>query len=416
MALNEFKNSVKWTSILEILIRIFSFLVGLIVVRYVSPEDLGNYYKVYTIITFISGISSPGFFTVILSSKKYQKEIYSDSAWTWDVFISNLIILIVSSALLILFFNDLDSMYYLILIIPFLRLFLSSKNYELQYNLNYKSLFELKVYPRIYNLIITVLLLILNFGVISIIIGEIIGQLTYTISSRKNFRVNKLHLFNTESYKLFIKGYMVLLSRFVRLVRSNLDKVLIIPFLSPELIAAVNVIDKPANFIVTFLKGTINKVSLPYLSKYRNYKIKNLVTLFLILMLFEIISISILREFSFDIVEFLFSNKYSQYSVFIVWGLHYSILKYLNSYLFVHFASETNFRYEFYSGLFLLSSISIITIYFWNFQYISLLKFLIGLELINLFFLGFKVNSLTARLVICLKILLTLILIYFYES
>lgn len=413
MASKEFKKSFLWSANLEIIVKVCSFLLGLLVVRYIAPEDLGNFYKIYAVIMLLNAFSSPGFFTVILSNDKFKTREFSDAAYTWDVFVANLLVFCIGLIVLPVVFNDIPYFYFLILLIPFFRAFQSSKNFELQYDLNYKGVFNLKIIPRISSLMITLVLLLLNFGVVSIIIGEVFAQLSLTLLSKYKFRKNKLIFFSIEAKELIRKGYFIFLSKILRSVRKDIDKLVIIPFISPQIYAAVNVLDKPSNFLLTILRSTINKISLPYLSKYQEKKTFNLNFIFILFIVCELLAIPFLNIYVDEIVIFLFTSQYVSYSIFLIWGVKLGIIKYLNSYLFVHFSTYLKYSYEFFSGLFVLASVTIYAAFFWNYEYLSLLKFFIFIEYLVLFILSFKLKSKKSILIVILKIISILFLVFF---
>lgn len=412
MASTEFKQSFIWSANLEIIIKVCSFLVGLLVVRYVTPEDLGNFYKIYAIIMLLNAFSSPGFFTVILSNDKFKTREFSDAAYTWDVFVANLLVFFLGLIVLPIFFQDFPYYYFLILLIPFFRAFQSSKNFELQYDLNYKGVFNLKIIPRLSSLIVTLVLLLLDFGVVSIIIGEVFAQFSLTLLSKYEFRKNNLNFFSNEAKELIKVGYFIFLSKILKSIRKDLDKLVIIPFISPQVYAAVNVLDKPSNLLLTAFRSTINKISLPYLSKYKNKKTFNLNFLFILFIICELLVIPFLHIYVDQIVIFLFTSQYLTYSIFLIWCIKLGVIKYLNSYLFVHFSTDLKYSYEFFSGLFVLFSVIIYASFFWNYEYLNILKFFLFVEYFVLFLLSFKLKSKKSFWIVILKIISILFLVF----
>jgi teichuronic acid exporter len=212
-------SNIKWSFIESISMQIISFLLSIILARLLLPSDFGILAVVNVFYLLVNTFIDGGLKEALIQKKEASDEDYSTVYWT-NLIISSLLYLVLFTAAPFIedFYHYKDLAFYIR--IQSLCLFLDSFNViqlvRATRELKLKKITKARIPAAIISLIVGVLLAYSGFGIMSLIIMQIIQSLIYTslllyrteYFPRPIIKIESLKILYGYGFKLFISGYI----------------------------------------------------------------------------------------------------------------------------------------------------------------------------------------------------------------
>jgi len=267
-------SGVKWNTLYSIITAISAPLTLIVLARFLTPEEFGIIAVIGIIMAVSHGIATMGFSQAIVQKNKI---IYGDLS---SIFWFEQIIGIVAFGIIFLGatpisnFFDIDAVWILrlagtvFLIEPIDLVFRALLRKELEYEILMKA----RLAKHLMKDIITISLVFLGFGVISVVIGNITGIILLTIIlmtifHRKNMWMPKLH-FSFKQLKPYLKfGIFVAGNSIIEQISVRADEIVIGGVLGPGILGIYYFAKTLIKRLLVFIRSPISDVSFPLFSK-----------------------------------------------------------------------------------------------------------------------------------------------------
>lgn len=259
----------KWTASSTIINTVLQLGQYVVLARLLSPNDFGLMSMILVIISFAQVFTDMGLGSAIIQKKNVTENQLSTLYWI-NIICGMIVFVLVylSSPLVAGFYREdqLIAPLYLtslvFLVIPFGQQF----QYILQRNLEFDRLAKIEVMSIALGVISSIILALFNFGVFSLVWGQIITNLVKSlmlgIYGWTNWRP-KLY-FNLNDLKEFLSfGFYQMGSRIVSFFGSNMDNLLIGRFLGTEALGIYTIAYQLIIIPVTKINPIITKVAFP---------------------------------------------------------------------------------------------------------------------------------------------------------
>jgi O-antigen/teichoic acid export membrane protein len=179
--------SLKWSTLGHILPQIVSPLITIYIARLLTPEDFGLVAIAMIVISFLEKFLAQGFTTALIQKQGNEKEIYrtADFIFSFNLILSIIFYLIVlfSSSAIAQFFHNPDARS-VISILSFSLIIHASGDVQLamlQKEMDFKSIFFRQIVPIGSQLIITLPLASLGYGVWALVTGKLVSDILAAI-------------------------------------------------------------------------------------------------------------------------------------------------------------------------------------------------------------------------------------------
>lgn len=262
----------KWTASSTLINTILQLGQYVVLARLLSPNDFGLMGMIIVIISFAQVFTDMGLGSAIIQKKNVTEQQLSTLYWL-NIFCGLLVFILVflSSPLVAGFYREdqlIEPLYLtslIFLVIPFGQQF----QFILQRNLEFDRLAKIEVISITLGVMSSIILAVFDFGVYSLVWGQIITNLTKSvflgIYGWKNWRP-KFH-FNKKDLNGFLSfGFYQMGSRTVSFFGSNMDNLLIGRFLGTEILGIYTIAYQLIIIPVTKINPIITKVAFPLFS------------------------------------------------------------------------------------------------------------------------------------------------------
>lgn len=248
--------SALWVAAQQILVRGLMALKFLIAARLLGPEQIGLVGIALLSLAIVEAMTDTGISQAVIQHKNKIGSDEAGAAWTLQLFrgVALSILLVVLATPISLFFDSADSAGLIIVsaVIPILKNAINPGLFITQRERNFKKISFYESSASLVDFIVSLTLIKLGFGVISILIGSITAEalkLTFTWSWLKikispNLKWKKIT--NLTSYGKWIWG-----SSIITLILNQLDKVLVAKFLGTNEFGLYQVASRVAQLLIS---------------------------------------------------------------------------------------------------------------------------------------------------------------------
>lgn len=271
-------NSIMWTTIKTGVNSLAAPLLLVFKARYLSPTEFGVMAIISVFVSLISVLENFGVSTAIIQKDEISKNERS------SLFIFQTVFSIVIGILIVLISPVLSSFYdmtALVELLPILSLsvFLNGPvilfTAFLEKELHFKALSIIQMIREAALVIATVVLLMLDFGLYGVVIGQVISVAVMAILIIiEAYRVDLLHLylhFNIREIKPFIKfGAFIAAKQMMTQITHHIDELIIGYFLSTETLGLYHFAKNMLGKLRILITTSFAKVMFPLLSKVKN--------------------------------------------------------------------------------------------------------------------------------------------------
>lgn len=238
--------STKWNSLATAFNLGFQFVKLIVLTRLLDKADFGLVAIATMVISFTSIFSDLGFTVAIIHKQNTTEKQYSSLYWANIIFSVLLFLIVVSVSPLIASFYNEDR---LRIIVPLLALEILANAFGKMFqtlkmkSLDFRFISIVSVSCTIIGFVVTVLLALSNFGVYSLVIGQLVQvsatQIIYMISGRKQLNISFHFSFN-EIKEYIVIGSYGLGSKVIDFAASKIDVFLIGRFFGMESLGVYN--------------------------------------------------------------------------------------------------------------------------------------------------------------------------------
>ncbi len=271
-------NGVKWTSIQTGIVALLAPLTLFFQARYLSPGEMAYVAIIMIIVALVNVIENMGMSQAIIQNQYFDNTIFT------SMFIINMILSFMVSAILYFISPILQEVYqlgnlvnYINLLIIFVLCLSPSLILKavMQKELLMKPLSIIEMLRNIIQLIVLVVLLKLGFGVISVIISLISGSIVMTVSMITYcFSLNLVKFNKPANLKVILPyfkfGFIVSVKQIFTQIVLKVDEILIGIFLSSEVLGLYYFAKSTLEKLRTLLTSSFSRVLFPYFSKLQN--------------------------------------------------------------------------------------------------------------------------------------------------
>ncbi len=259
-----------WSGISQVITQAFQFTVRITLARLLVPKDFGIIGMALIFTALIQTVNELGLSAAIIQRKDISKKHLSTSFWI-SIFtgVTLCIVAVIASSFIADFFKErLVQPVISILSIGFiLGSFGVVHRALLEKKIDFKNVTITEVGAAAFSGIVSVVLALLGFGVWSLVIGSLMGNLGRTVFLWLRCPWRPLMIFDFRSFKeLFSFGKNVMGSRILNYVDSNADYLLIGKFLSATSLGLYTLAYQMAIFPLLRISSIITRVTFPAFS------------------------------------------------------------------------------------------------------------------------------------------------------
>lgn len=265
-----------WTMSSQIATQLVSFGVTLVLVRLLSPRDYGLYALVGTVLGFVQIFNTLGFSQALIQKEKVTSLDYSTAFWS-TLLLSLLLcgIVIVSSPVAVVFFKE--PLVAPILKVASLSLVISALGTmqlaQLQKSLAFKRIMLIEFLTALFAGIASIVLAINKFGVWSLVLGSLTGQVLALPILWKMSEWKPQIAFSKQAFsEFFAFGAHLTVGGIINYFMRNMDNVIIGKVLGSTALGyyslAYNLMLKPLQYI----SANVGRVLFPALSSIKGDK------------------------------------------------------------------------------------------------------------------------------------------------
>jgi len=275
-------SGIKWSSISTAINMFLQFLTLVTLSRLLSPEDFGLLGMVMVIVGFSQSFADMGVGGAIIHKQNSTPEELS-TLYYLNIFTGFLLafFLIIFAPFIASFYHEsrLINLIYWISLIFFVIPFGIQFQMLLQKNLSFKMLAIIEITGNFLGAVVSIILAILKFGVLSIILGQIVlyssKSILFAIQGFSHWR--PIRYFNLKEVKDYITfGLYQMGERSITYFGSYLDYLLIGKFLGAETLGYYSIAHQFVTIPFQKLNPILTKVLFPVLAKiqHNNEKLK----------------------------------------------------------------------------------------------------------------------------------------------
>lgn len=279
---NQARNGILWTTIRTVITSLLGPLLLIVKARHLTPEEFGSLAIINIFLSVINVIENFGFSTAIIQKDVITRDERSSLFFLQILICSILGIgLIFSAPIFVNVFNikSLQSLLPLLSIIIFLNGPIILFNAFLEKEFYFKELAFIQITKEVTLFLFTSILLVLGYGLIGVVLGQIIGVIIMaTLILLVSFNKDLFHLnfhFKLNDVIPYIKfGTYVIGKQLMTQLTHHVDELVVGYFMSAETLGlyyfAKNLLNRLRNLLTT----SFSKVLLPLLSKLKNDRLR----------------------------------------------------------------------------------------------------------------------------------------------
>ncbi|MCQ9070333.1 MOP flippase family protein [Vibrio alginolyticus] len=317
---------VKWTSLSSITVAVCQIVQLAILARYIDPQGLGLIAISTVVIGFCNLFMDMGISNAVIHKREVTKEQFS-CLFTLNIIFGVFLTLLVyfSSNIISLFFNEpaLSNILGILAITFFISSVGNLHRAILQKELRFNTLAKIEIFSTVSSLILTIVLVLLNYDIYSIVYGAILKVLLQNFiiffKERALFKPEiKFSFYEVRDFLSF--GMFQLGERSINYFSSQFDTIIIGKLLGAEVLGVYSVVKQLCQKPFQILNPVINRVSFPVLAKFQDDK-RQLSDIF----------IKVIRLVTISIIPFYSILALSSYEILEIylgpgWGEHKSLL------------------------------------------------------------------------------------------
>jgi len=267
-------NSVKWTTSKTFIIAGVSILIQIILAKFIQPKEFANLSAIMIIVGFSKIIQNLGITQAVIQKEKIIKEEIS-SLFFFSTFLSLIIggIIFFLSDLISSFYKLENLSYYIKLIS--ISIFLSGPasifRSILEKKLYFKEMAIIEIFSYVINLVLTTILLFLDFEVLAVVYSNIVAALysyiALIILYYKKIKIGIRFYFRLSKIKSFLRfGIFVSTKDVMTYAAHRFDEVVIGYFLKPEVLGIYYFGKKILETLRSLMTKSFSKVLFPIFS------------------------------------------------------------------------------------------------------------------------------------------------------
>ena len=275
---NQAVNSIMWTSIKTAVNSLSAPLLLIFKARYLTPSEFGVMAIISVFVSLISVLENFGVSTAIIQKDEINKNERS-SLFVFQTTLSMIM------GLLIIFISPWISSIYdmdaLVRLLPVLSLSVFFNGPVilftafLEKELHFKALSIIQIIREAALILATIILLILDFGLLGVVIGQVIAVVVMaSLILIESYRVNLLHVhwhFKLAEIKPFIKfGMFIAAKQMMTQITHHIDELIIGYFLPAETLGLYHFAKNMLGKLRVLITTSFAKVMFPVLSKVKN--------------------------------------------------------------------------------------------------------------------------------------------------
>ncbi|GAB2479923.1 hypothetical protein GCM10008929_01980 [Alkalibacterium psychrotolerans] len=271
-------SSIKWTTIKTVINSLAAPLLLIFKARYLSPTEFGVMAIINVFVSLISVLENFGVSTAIIQRDEISKNERS------SLFVFQTAFSVVIGVLIILFSPIMSAFYDMEALISLLPILSLSVFFNapvilftafLEKELHFKALSIIQIIREAVLVVTIVLFLILDFGLLGVVLGQVISVAVMAILVMiESYRVDLLHLywhFRLSEIKPFIKfGVYIVAKQLMTQITHHIDELIIGYFLSAEILGLYHFAKNMLGKLRILITTSFAKVMFPVLSKVKN--------------------------------------------------------------------------------------------------------------------------------------------------
>lgn len=308
---------ISWMSIFRIATRAVVLVKLAVVARILTPSQFGVFGIASLVLSLLEVLTETGINTILIQSKeKIDKNI--NTIWVVSIlrgfFIG--IILILTSPLIAIFFNNYDVVGVLILIsfLPILRGFVNPAVVSLQKELNFRKEFYFRISIFIIDAFFSTLLVILMRSIYGLVVGSIFGVLAELLFSFVLFRMRpKFSIKKDQIYSILRKSKWVTAYSIFNYLGQEADDIFVGKILGSQNLGLYQMAFKISLLPISEISDVVSKVIFPVFSQLSNQRDRLLRAYYKTVLITSFASIffgSLIIVFSYDIVYLVLGEEW----------------------------------------------------------------------------------------------------------
>ena len=263
----------KWTTLSTLITNAVGIIKLSILTRLLEKSEFGLMAILSMVLEVVVTFSNLGFATAIMHKQDLTHKEFCSLYWIQFIVFGFCYLIIVSVAYPISLFYEEPQLLYMLPLAGLGIIFNSVGNFYstvFQKNMNFKFLSTRNIIASLFSLIIAVVLAFNGFGVLSLVLSDLLNALIFNIWNfiygQKYFKMRFFVSFKLVKPLVKIGLYQTG-TQFLDLLSSRIDIFIISKFLGTEILGMYNIAKSLVLKVVTIINGITNTVSLPYFSK-----------------------------------------------------------------------------------------------------------------------------------------------------
>ena len=351
-----------WTFSQQFGTQLISFVVGIILARILLPSDFGTIAMFSIVIAIASSLIDSGMASSLIRTNDANDQDFSTIFW-YNLGISILLYIVVFfTAPLIAQFYEVEILKPIIRvysIVIIINAFVTVQNTRLVKELDFKTLFKIRLPSLIIGGITGILLALNGFGIWSLVFYPIIQNIVSTLQFWFYSKWRPSFVFDKEKFKFhFNYGYKLTLSSLLDVSFKNIYTIIIGKLYSPVQLGFYHRADTLRQLPVNNISLALNKVTFPLFAKIKddNIKLKEVYSKIMKTVVFIMAPLLCLLIVTAEpLIRFLLSEKWlpavPYFQVLAVAGILYPIHSYNLNILTVKGRSDLFLKLEVWKKL-----------------------------------------------------------------
>ncbi len=322
------------------------FVIQIVLARILSPNDYGIISLITIFIALANVFIQSGFNTALIQKKNVKEEDFS-SVFYLSIFVATIlyIILYLSSPFIANFYKvkALTPVLRVLSITLFFGAFNSIQNAVISKKMEFRKLFISSILSVIISGVVGIILARMGYGVWSLVIQQIVNQITVTIILWFTVKWRPKLTFSIKRISnLFSYGWKLLVSSLIDTLYMNLRGLVVGKVYTSNMLAFYNRGEQFPQLIVSNINGAIQSVMLPTLSSEQDNKkrVKELVRRSIVTSSFLVFPLMIgLAAVGEPLIKILLTDKWLPSLPFMqifcltyaLWPIHTSNLQAINA-------------------------------------------------------------------------------------
>lgn len=324
----------KWTTLSTLITNAVGILKLSILTRLLEKSDFGLMAILSMVIEIVVTFSNLGFATAIMHKQELTHKEFCSLYWIQFITFGVCYLLIVSVAYPISLFYEEPQLLFMLPLAGLGIIFNSVGNFYstvFQKDMNFKFLSTRNIIASLFSLIIAVVLAFNGFGVLSLVLSDLLNALIFNIWNfiygQKYFKMRFFVSFKLVKPLVKIGLYQTG-TQFLDLLSSRIDIFIISKFLGTEILGMYNIAKSLVLKVVTIINGITNTVALPYFSKIQGDESllrKNYLKVLNLLSHIDFLICVVIGSMSCFIVPVLYGESYNDIipvvSILSIWSM-----------------------------------------------------------------------------------------------